>query len=86
MKYDFGNLELAQDENLQESIYKMAAHSEILNINQIRPRELGLKEKEDISTFYQVLVEQTAMVGVIEEINEATGELKKYELDAAAEN
>ena len=33
MKYDFSNLELAQDENLQESIYKMAAHSEILNIN-----------------------------------------------------
>ena len=26
------------------------------------------------------------MVGVIEEINESTGELKKYELDAAAEN
>ena len=86
MKYDFSNLELAQDENLQESIYKMAAHSEILNINQIRPRELGLKEKEDISTFYQVLVEQTAMVGVIEEINQATGELKKYELDASEEN
>ena len=26
------------------------------------------------------------MVGVIEEVNEATGELKKYELNAAAEN
>ena len=70
MKYDFSNLELAQDESLQESIYKMAAHSEILNINQIRPREYTLKEKENVSTFYQVLVEETAMVGVIEEVNE----------------
>ena len=26
-KYDFSNLELAQDETLQESLYKMAAHS-----------------------------------------------------------
>ena len=64
----------------------MAAHSEILNINQNRPREYTTKEKEDVSVFYQVLVEQTAMVGVIEEINQATGELKKYELDASEEN
>ena len=29
-KYDFSNLELAQEETLQESLYKMAAHSYIM--------------------------------------------------------
>ena len=41
---------------------------------------------EDVSIKYQVLVEETAMIGVIEQTDEATGELKIYEYDARKEN
>ena len=68
---------------MHEALYKMAAHSEI---TQLRSEKDKVKDIEAVSIKYQVLVDETAMVGVIEQSDPVTGELKKYELDAAKEN
>ena len=80
---DYGKLQQADSESLHEALYKMAAHSEI---TQLRSEKDKVKDIEAVSMKYQVLVDETAMVGVIEQNDPVTGELKKYELDAAKEN
>lgn len=61
----------------------MAAHSEII---ELRSEKDKVKAIEAVSIKYQLLVDETAMVGVIEQTDPVTGELKKYELDAKKEN
>ena len=61
----------------------MAAHSEII---ELRSEKDKVKAIEAVSIKYQLLVDETAMVGVIEQNDPVTGELKKYELDAKEEN
>ena len=68
---------------MNQALYKMAAHTEITGLKSEKNK---VKAIEAVSIKYQVLVEETAMVGVIEQSDPVTGELKKYELDASKEN
>ena len=72
-------LQQVEGKSLTEALYKMAAHRQIFD-------STSKQMIEDVSIKYQVLVEETAMVGVIEQTDEATGELKIYEYDARKEN
>ena len=60
----------------RQALFQMAALDWIY-------KESDTQDKIDISLKYQVLCDETAMVGVIKEMDKATGELKLYEIKQA---
>ena len=60
------------------SLFKMAAQDRI-------NKQQNTHVKEEISIKYQVLCDETALVGVIKELDRATGQLKMYEVSAEKE-
>ena len=91
MQFDRSNLEQVQGDFQAEALYKMAAHTEIEEFG-IRGERYGDKNSQNrvrirtISIHYQVLVDETAFVGVIEQNDPVTGERKTYDLKAKQEN
>ena len=91
LTFDRSNLEQVQGDFQSEALYKMAAHTEIEQF-EIEGKRYGEANSQNrvriraISIHYQILVDETAMVGVIEQTDKVTGEMKKYEFKANEEN
>ena len=69
MEFSANEFRQAEGENASQALFKIAAQEQINNCNQQVAQSLK----------YQVLCDQTAMIGVVKQKEKATGEIKQFE-------
>ena len=70
MEFNKNDFQRIEDIDIAKAVFKLAAFNKIQNSS-------SSHEKRDLSIQYQVLCEETAIIGVKKQKNKSTGEVKE---------